>query len=41
MTRRDTKTTLRTPKRAARNPPIMARERYPIKLPVAIEPSCV
>jgi hypothetical protein len=41
ITRRETNTTLRTPKRAARKPPMMARDRYPIKFPVAIEPSWV
>jgi hypothetical protein len=37
----DTNTTRRTPNRVARNPPIKARQRYPIKLPVPIKPTWV
>jgi hypothetical protein len=41
ITMREINTTFLTPKRAARKPPMMARERYPIKFPIAMEPSCV
>jgi hypothetical protein len=40
MTIRETNTTLLTPKRAARNPQMMARVKYPIKLRVALDPCC-
>jgi hypothetical protein len=41
ITRSEIKTTLLTPKRVARNPPITESNRYPIKLPMAINPSSV
>jgi hypothetical protein len=41
MTIREIKISFLAPKRAARNPPMTARQRYPIKLPVPMRPTCV